>query len=60
MDDDRYDLVECGAASQPTLTLDLSYQLRDKTVASLLRQQSVWAVLKLKWFSSIGAKYNGN
>ena len=26
-DDDRYDLVVCGAAGQPTL--DLSYQLRD-------------------------------
>ena len=31
-DGDRYDLVECGAASQ--LTLDLSDQLRDCSIAS--------------------------
>ena len=30
--DDRYDLVECGAADQPTL--DLSYQLRGCSIAS--------------------------
>jgi len=32
IDDDRYDLVECGAAGQPTL--DLSNQLRDCSIAS--------------------------
>ncbi len=31
-DDDRYDLVGCGAFGQPTL--DLSYQLRDCSIAS--------------------------
>ena len=31
-DDDRYDLVDCGAAGQPTL--DLSYQLRGCCIAS--------------------------
>ena len=42
-DDDRYDLVECGAAGQPTL--DLSDQLRDCSIASaqaiLLRNANV-------------------
>ena len=32
-DDDIYDLVDCGAAGQPTL--DLSDQLRDCSIASV-------------------------
>ena len=34
IDDDRYDLVEFGADSQPTL--DLSYQPRDCSIASTI------------------------
>ena len=32
IDDDRYDLVKCGAACQPTL--DLSDQIRDCSIAT--------------------------
>ena len=34
IDDDRYDMVECGAAGQFTLTLHLSNHLRDCSIAS--------------------------
>ena len=34
VDDDRYDMVECGAAGQPEPVLDLSYQLRHCSIAS--------------------------
>ena len=39
IDDDRYDLVEYGAASQPTL--DLSYLITYEAVLSLLLKLSV-------------------
>ncbi len=34
IDDDRYDMVECGAASQLKLKLDLSDQPQDRSIAS--------------------------
>ena len=34
IDDDRHDMVECGAAGQLTLTLDVSDQLRHCSIAS--------------------------
>ncbi len=34
IDDDRYDMVECGAAGQLQLKLDLSDQSRDHSIAS--------------------------
>ena len=34
IDDDRYDMVECGAAGKPTL--DLSDQLRGHSIASTM------------------------
>ena len=35
IDDDRCDMVECAAAGQPISNLDLSYQLRGCSIASM-------------------------
>ncbi len=54
IDDDRYDIVGCGAAGQPAL--DLLDQLWYDAIASAVRELSAfWA---LKCFFTIATKYN--
>jgi len=53
IDYDSYDMVEWEQTSSSNWTSQMSYVV----IASLLRTQSIWAVLM--WFYSIATEYNG-